>query len=160
MFDPDVHDEGVLVAAVVDDLAPGRHLRFTISAFGREVTFDGGLELLTLLWQSPGLIDVLTSDHPAAFGVFFHDQGGLVLTLDFATSGDGVTVTGSNPSGEFIPPGTRPPAERLDRHALAAEIRQVVRDVLAAGAAAGSTFVRHPVVTEWARRVGAVPASA
>lgn len=157
VFDPDVHDDYVVVATVVQDVTAGRGLLFTIRAFGREVTFDDGLELTTLLGQLSGMIDALSSGTPGEFDIMFHDQGGLILTLRCAVSGDEVTVTGDNPSRELIPRGAHPPVERLSRAALAAELRQVARDVVAAGAAAGSEFVRHPVFEDWARRVGAAP---
>lgn len=91
-----------------------------------------------MIWSLPELNDALDAGRPGEIDLVFHDQGGLILTLYFVLDGEGVIVTGDNSSRELIPWGVMPTQERLRRDALAAELRQVARDVIAVGAAIGS----------------------
>lgn len=154
VFDPEVHDIKVLTGAIVSELTDGKHMTFTIAAFGREVTSDEGTELMDVLWELPAATDALTSGQPGEFDIGFHDQGGLILTLHYVMAGEEVVITGENPSRELIPRGANPPPERMPRAALAAELRRVAQDVLDAGMTVGAETVGHPLVKDWARRVG------
>lgn len=153
VFEPDAHDIKTLTGGVVGDVMAGRHMTFVLAAFGREFVTDDEIPLMDVIWDLPRLTDAFDTGKPNEVDPVFHDQGGLILTLHFVIDGDDVTVTGKNRSRELIPLGVTPPPERVRRRVLATELRQVARDVMAAGSAIGSEFATHPMVAAWAGRV-------
>jgi hypothetical protein len=156
VFDPDVHDIKTLTGGIVRDLIRGKHVTFAMILFGRDVPSEE--VLMDVVWKLPALTDALDTGRPAQ--LIFYDQGGLILTLTFEPAGADVLVTGDNPTGEFIPRGSTPPAMRVPRAVIAAELRKVAGDVLAAGTAIGSEFADHPLVKQWAERVKVIPPDA
>lgn len=158
VFDPEAHDIKTLTGGVVGDVMAGKHMTFFLAAFGREFVSDDEVPLMDVIWDLPSLTDAFDTGETGEIDLVFHAQGGLILTLHFVMAGEEVIVTGENPSQELIPYGETPSPERVRRVVLAAELRQVARDVLAAGAAVGSEFVTHPIVEDWAKQVKVSPA--